>query len=542
MTTSTGSSRYADPRASLLVLGLVALTWAACLNAGFFWDDRALVLSEPRSLSRILYGDLWEGTSPYYRPVTGLSLRLDQALFGSSAAGYHLVNLLWHLAATALVGRLAQLRLSPERALAVMALFGLHPIQGEAITWIVARNDPMAAVGVLAALLLADRARKHHDAGRHLEGRVALLGVALAGLLGSFAKETAILTPIFLLLWRWTAGERARVTEIGAAALGPAAAGVVRLLLEVQDPMTGSNQFITSYVPEALVHLLAWLSIPWPLTSVGSALGPPDRIEWVAAAITVGLALWLRQAWRWWFLAAAAVAPALFSGLSTGLLGERFLYLPLAFLSIGLVGAVPTLTPTWQLRLRAPALGVVLGALLINQLRLREWHDETTLLHAALLRAPSSYVYFSLGNLAAREHDNRNAYRWWLAAVRDTRPMLNACGRPELELLKINAVSEALTVGTESKAGACGAVPSFQQRWFTVQILAAAAGLPVSAYPTRAPADVDPRALAVWGLGQGDLLAPMAVAADPGALGWRGRPARFREHVWDFSRGTWPSD
>ena len=103
-------------------------------------------------------------------------------MFGFSAPWMHLRGLLWHLLAVAAAWRLARGLLAPWPAAVAALIFGLHPVQAEAVTWIAARNDPMAAAIGGWALVAAAQAGPRSRAAAALLSGMALryLGLYLS--------------------------------------------------------------------------------------------------------------------------------------------------------------------------------------------------------------------------------------------------------------------------------------------------------------------------------------------------------------------------
>jgi len=100
---------------------------------------------------------LLPGTSYYYRPIIELSYYLDNLFWGMDASFMHLENILIH-AANAVLLFLVATRVADsgtmhctEFPLLTALLFALHPLHTEAVSWIAGRTDPLAAFFVLLA-------------------------------------------------------------------------------------------------------------------------------------------------------------------------------------------------------------------------------------------------------------------------------------------------------------------------------------------------------------------------------------------------------
>ncbi|MFY9557858.1 MAG: tetratricopeptide repeat protein [Blastocatellia bacterium] len=126
----------------------------------------------------------------YFRPVFNSLLTINYALFGTTAWGWHLVNLLIHAAVTFLV--FIMLREVTERNwLAALAatLFAVHPVHAESVAWVSGVTDPLMALLVLPAFYFYLRFRK--------QGRKYFLVAALVFyFLALLSKETALALPL----------------------------------------------------------------------------------------------------------------------------------------------------------------------------------------------------------------------------------------------------------------------------------------------------------------------------------------------------------
>lgn len=128
-----------------------------------------------------------------YRPIIRLSLALDHHLWAGRARGYHVTNLLLHLANTAFVFLLTWI-LSNNLVLAFAssALFAVHPIHSYSVNAVMGRTDVLMTSFYLGAVLAAVKQK-----------------MLLATVLFAFAlltKEAAITLPLLLLMlflfWR----------------------------------------------------------------------------------------------------------------------------------------------------------------------------------------------------------------------------------------------------------------------------------------------------------------------------------------------------
>ena len=150
----------------ILPLLLTAAVYAPAYWAELVWDDLLIVdqqLPQFVSLADAMKPSLEVAASMghYYRPVVFLSLMLDRAIFGANSAfGFHLSNVLYHVATTFFVWLLARrlLRHLPYGAVGALVaatVFGVHPIHVESVSWISGRTDVIASMLLITSILLA---------------------------------------------------------------------------------------------------------------------------------------------------------------------------------------------------------------------------------------------------------------------------------------------------------------------------------------------------------------------------------------------------
>jgi cytochrome c-type biogenesis protein CcmH/NrfG len=185
---------------------LATIVYANVSDGPFVYDDRLTVTGNPSireltDLRAIVLYDL-------FRPVVNLSYAVDFARSGLDPSGYHFTNVLFHAVNVALLFWLA-LVLARDRghredaaplpetapawiAFSTAALFAVHPMMTEAVTYISGRSELLCTTFVLASLLGLRRFL--------LRGSLSGLAVGLtAFVLGLASKENAAMVPFVLL-------------------------------------------------------------------------------------------------------------------------------------------------------------------------------------------------------------------------------------------------------------------------------------------------------------------------------------------------------
>jgi tetratricopeptide (TPR) repeat protein len=148
-----------------------ALYWPALFGEFTNWDDNKLVLENESvlSLSPANVVDIFVPKGGQtYQPLRVLSYALNYAVHGERPFGYHLINLLLHVAATValylFICALLERRRGPHHgnrcaALVVAMLFLLHPVNVEAVAWISSRKYGLLAAFLFLSLYLYQKAQ-----------------------------------------------------------------------------------------------------------------------------------------------------------------------------------------------------------------------------------------------------------------------------------------------------------------------------------------------------------------------------------------------
>ena len=141
------------------------------------------------------------------RPIVNLSLAINYAIGDLDVLGYHFFNLVVHILATltlfGIIRRTLRLPVVPESiaagaapmALISALIWTVHPLQTEAVTYIIQRTESMMGLFYLLTLYCAIR-----GAGASSPGRWYLAAVA-ACTLGTGCKEVMVSAPLIVLIY-----------------------------------------------------------------------------------------------------------------------------------------------------------------------------------------------------------------------------------------------------------------------------------------------------------------------------------------------------
>ncbi|MBI5415719.1 MAG: tetratricopeptide repeat protein [Candidatus Omnitrophica bacterium] len=139
----------------------------------------------------------------YYRPLLELFYRIEYALFGLYPAGWHLFNILLHIANSFLVYSLINIFSGHKKGLAfaVSLLFLLHPVQTETVACISGVSNLVFAFFCFASIYLYCLGQRRADARMYW-------GSLTAFFLALLTKEQAVMLPVLVLWLERTAAPR----------------------------------------------------------------------------------------------------------------------------------------------------------------------------------------------------------------------------------------------------------------------------------------------------------------------------------------------
>jgi len=403
---------------AILAAGAIAV-YSRTFPIPLFFDDRAAIIDNSTIRH---WGTAWWppiNTTASGRPILNLSLAINYAVSGTAGWSYHALNLAIHvLAGLTLFGivrrtlaRRAEAAASPLAFFAAL-LWTLHPLQTEAVTYVIQRAESLMGLFYLLTLYCFIR-------GAEANGRQRLwfpLSV-VACLLGMATKEVTVSAPLIVLLYDRTfvagsfreAWHRRRWLHLSLAATWLPLAGLVASAGWNRNGMAGFDVGITPWAYwltqfEAVTRYL-WLAVwPHPLVFEYGTFWVNQATEVslyallvVGLAVAVLVALWRRPvlgflgAWFFAILAPTSVVPGRLQ-----MIVEHRMYLPLAavmtLVVIGIHAAVRR--QSWVV---FAALALGLGMLTAR--RNEDYRSELTIWSDTLAKRPNNErAHYNLGN------------------------------------------------------------------------------------------------------------------------------------------------
>ena len=196
----------------LAVAGFIV--YSNTIHAVFHFDDVSSILTQPRITTFSTFANPHYWFNINNRPVAELSFALNYHFGQMNAHGYHIVNIIIHILNGWLVFLLMLKLLSFQHlidekiyvnrriiALFVALIFVVHPIQTEAVSYIVQRMRSLSVLFYLGAIYLYMLGRLAYlEKHRSMMAVFLLLAAFISGLIGVLTKQSAISFPAAFIL------------------------------------------------------------------------------------------------------------------------------------------------------------------------------------------------------------------------------------------------------------------------------------------------------------------------------------------------------
>ncbi|HKO22064.1 MAG TPA: tetratricopeptide repeat protein [Candidatus Eisenbacteria bacterium] len=376
------------------ILALTFVAYLPSLHNGFTnWDDPLYVLQNPLLPHPTVSAILTTPVAGNWHPLTIGSYLLNFRISGLDPASYHWLNLLLHLANTALVfvfvGALAPGRM--WTAVVTSLLFGIHPMHVESVAWIAERKDVLYAFFYLLGLIAYLRYLKAFQGGWLIASLVAFT-LSLA------SKPAAIVVPLVLLaidFYRRRPFDARSLLEKVPFILISAA--VLTITLQVQEKAGAINRMdigpvfprvlvacfgIMMYAVKAIVPFGLSAMYPYP-RNPATSLGPEFYLG-LAFVLAFAVVVYLGRRNRALVFGSAfflinLVLVLQFVSVGKVVMADRYTYIPYVGLFFALAWALDDPHTTVRYALAGLFLLLVPVSLIQTWNRCHVWRDSSTL-------------------------------------------------------------------------------------------------------------------------------------------------------------------
>ncbi|HXI83801.1 MAG TPA: tetratricopeptide repeat protein [Verrucomicrobiae bacterium] len=419
---------------ALLVLALTITAHLRGLQGQFVeWDDTNHITRNVaiRALTVENLGLMFaHPIAKLYCPLTWLSFAIDYQIWGRDPFGYHLTNLLLHLANTLLVLVFVReilrdrFKYATAAALLTAVFFGVHPLRVESVAWATERKDVLFAFFYLCALIAYWRWLGTQKARTYW----TCFGLFVASTL---SKSTAVTFPLVLLVIDyWLARRKAWGEKVPFFAVSLV---ITAITFMAQAGGTGETVATPAIIPLwARPGLAGYCSLFyvkkffWPAHL--SAVYPSfDEMGWtpfislgylaalaaVTAMVVIARRRWpaLLPAWLFYLVTLSPTIGLIPVGIH--IVADRFSYLPLIGLAlplsmavVGVMFSLPNTTLRFAMSLTTVVVLVILTFL--TDQRGTVWKDTGTLFGNALLENPKclpAHINLTVWHTTRKEFD-----------------------------------------------------------------------------------------------------------------------------------------
>jgi len=473
--------------AIISLIALILIVYAQVLHFGFVnIDDSVYVTRNTHVLDGLSFRSIaWAFTSTYagfWHPMTWLSLMADAQLYGTWAGGYHLTNLLLHIASSLLLFAIFHKMTGAFwKSLLVAALFALHPLHVESVAWIAERKDVLSAFWGMLTIYAYVWYVENPGIKRYLL-------VLVLFVLGLMSKPMLVTLPFLLLLMDYWPLCRISFGLNGCnienlqdkSFIVSKTASIKRLILEkiplfiliipisivtfFAEHQFGGVESLKSfpidmrisnaimsyirYIEKTIFPLKLSLYYPypdmWPLWQVILA-GSAIALISILAIRKLARYPYFTVGWLWYMGTLVPVIGLIQIGKHA--MADRYSYIPLIGLSIILAWGVPDLFRRLHCKKRLLSIGSILIILVLSVLswqRCQLWGDSYALWNDVLKNYQVAYAYNYRGLVFAEKGQYHMAIINFNSALQLNKKYVHALNNRALVYQAIGRYSDAL--------------------------------------------------------------------------------------------------
>lgn len=374
-------------------------------------------------------------------PFTWISFALDYRLWGLNPHGFHLTNVLLHVANTALValiaaelasgmpvgladndGQTRQRKLRLRIALLAALFFGIHPLRVESVAWITERKDVLNGLFSLASvycyLLYSGKKMTTGGGGREYLLSLILFSCSL------LAKPVSVGLPLLFLVLDWYPLQRVRLVGLRTTAREKAPFFVISIAIGLLTIFLFSQKNLLIGLAKlslvdrcllsgnALFEYCRLLLFPvgiLPYYELPDAIGISYLWKSLAVIAFTIVSLLLARRWRWllagWLCFLLPVIPVLAFLQNNGVaFAARYTYLPsiapAMVAAFGIAVLLDSLEGEMRIFRNAAVLALFLLMLFYCGMTYRltgVWHDTESLWTRVIELNPDTNKYMDRG-------------------------------------------------------------------------------------------------------------------------------------------------
>ena len=405
----------------------------------------------------------------YYRPLINLFYTIDYKIWGMKPSGFRATNLILHLFTCVILYYLLFMLLGGcFIPFAVTLLFGLHPVNTESVAWITSRNNILVTHFSLISFYYY---LKEKNERRVCAGVLSYISFAAALLCKEFA---IMLLPIFFLYNRFMIENR-KILRDEILSYVPyifilffyfiLRANVIgSVLTPISIPNLWKNLY---FVPFLLMYNLKLILMPYNLHSFIIQY-PDNYLSWKIFAGFFSFGLLCFFMWRErdnkivifaffsFFLALMPVLNIFPPARTVTLISMRWLYFPMAFLSLALPTYIKNLAKT-NYFVVISILAAVLAYFGTYSYILNKdiWHDEESFFTQEIIRFKNNYYSYGYAVNLLNKKEYQKAETFFRIAIKhysdeaknytNYSALLIKTDRPDAALLYLN-MAKSLTM------------------------------------------------------------------------------------------------
>jgi tetratricopeptide (TPR) repeat protein len=367
----------------------------------------------------------------YYRPLINFSYWIDYKTWGMRAPGFRTTNLILHLLSCFVLYHLVFLFVNDWRAAFLATLlFSLHPVHTESVAWVTSRNNILVTLFSLLSFYI-------YLKGKETASYIKIGLSALCFMLATLTKEFAIMLLPIMLLHQWLfEKEKGNIRETVYIYLPFAVVLVVYFLL--RQGATGSWMSPSGtdglwsriyYAPYLIVYNLRCVFFPYALhnfsTSYPTFLLDSKALGSIFLVVLLGVLIWKKRRHRLILFPAASFLIALFPVLNiiptsaSSLVGMRWLYFPMSFLTIALAWIIlKGLSNRAFVVFSFVSIASLYFGLYTYTLNRGLWQNEKNFFHTEVLQFNNSLYFGGLAELYLDEKKYEDADRYFRESIK----------------------------------------------------------------------------------------------------------------------------